>query len=84
MVIYSLGSQVRKEEVQANYVMLTFRDQYIGRSDMWRLKTSLQDSCVYLKKRVVFSGCIQATVRAIYVAKKKVASLLQPKLIDAV
>ena len=33
---------------------LTFKDQYLGRSDMWRLKNSLIGSCVYNGKKIEF------------------------------
>lgn len=33
---------------------LTFKDQYLGRSDMWRLKNSLIGSCVYTNKKIEF------------------------------
>lgn len=33
---------------------LTFKDQYLGRSDMWRLKDNLTGSCVYTNKKIEF------------------------------
>ena len=35
-------------------VELTFKDQYLGRSDMWRLKNCLIGSCVYVGKKLEF------------------------------
>ena len=35
-------------------VELTFKDQYLGRSDMWRLKNCLVGSCVYTNKKLEF------------------------------
>ncbi|KAF9572963.1 vacuolar membrane-associated protein iml1 [Mortierella alpina] len=58
----------------AKYVELTFRDQYIGRSDMWRLRTSLVGSCVYETKKIVYLGCIRAQVKEIYVGNQSVPS----------
>lgn len=34
---------------------VTFKDQYISRSDMWRLKKNLVGSCTYLDGKVEFS-----------------------------
>ncbi|KAF9198182.1 vacuolar membrane-associated protein iml1 [Haplosporangium sp. Z 27] len=58
----------------AKYVELTFRDQYIGRSDMWRLRTSLVGSCVYETKKILYLGCIRAQVKEIYVGNLSVPS----------
>ncbi|KAG9067913.1 vacuolar membrane-associated protein iml1 [Linnemannia hyalina] len=58
----------------AKYVELTFRDQYVGRSDMWRLRTSLVGSCVYESKKIVYLGCIRAQVKEIYVGNQSVPS----------
>ena len=30
------------------------QEQYLGRSEMWRLKKSLMDSVVFLKKKISF------------------------------
>ncbi|KAG0259372.1 vacuolar membrane-associated protein iml1 [Mortierella polycephala] len=58
----------------AKYVELTFREQYVGRSDMWRLRTSLVGSCVYEAKKIVYLGCIRAQVKEIYVGNQSVPS----------
>ncbi|KAF9431267.1 vacuolar membrane-associated protein iml1 [Podila epigama] len=58
----------------AKYVELTFRDQYVGRSDMWRLRTSLVGSCVYEAKKILFLGCIRVQVKDIYVGNQSVPS----------
>lgn len=58
----------------AKYVELTFRDQYVGRSDMWRLRTSLVGSCVYESKKILYLGCIRAQVKEIYVGNQSVPS----------
>ncbi|KAK3827688.1 MAG: hypothetical protein J3Q66DRAFT_291475, partial [Benniella sp.] len=58
----------------AKYVELTFRDQYVGRSDMWRLRTSLVGTCVYEAKKIVFLGCIRAQVKEIYIGNQSVSS----------
>ncbi|KAG0365302.1 hypothetical protein BC939DRAFT_478587 [Gamsiella multidivaricata] len=58
----------------ATYVELTFRDQYVGRSDMWRLRTSLVGSCVYEAKKIIYLGCIRVQVKDIYVGNRLVPS----------
>jgi len=35
-------------------VELTFKDQYISRSDMWRLKQHMIGSCVFLNKKIKY------------------------------
>lgn len=37
-------------------VELFFKDQYLARSDMWLLKKSITNTCVYLNKKVEFSN----------------------------
>lgn len=47
---------VSPESVILDSVELTFRDQYLGRSEMWRLKTSMNNTCVYNNKKMEFCG----------------------------
>uniref|UniRef100_A0A2S2R9E1 DEP domain-containing protein 5 n=1 Tax=Sipha flava TaxID=143950 RepID=A0A2S2R9E1_9HEMI len=47
---------VSPESVILDSVELTFRDQYLGRSEMWRLKNSMIDTCVYNNKKMEFCG----------------------------
>ncbi|KAK6638354.1 hypothetical protein RUM44_008783 [Polyplax serrata] len=47
---------VSPESVALDSIELTFKDQYMGRSEMWRLKTSLLNTCVYLNKKIEFCG----------------------------
>jgi hypothetical protein len=45
-------------------VELTFKDQYLGRSDMWRLKNCLIGSCLYIGKKLEFcSKSVRCQVR---------------------
>ncbi|RKP26450.1 vacuolar membrane-associated protein Iml1, partial [Syncephalis pseudoplumigaleata] len=55
---------------------LTFRDQYLGRNDMWRLRQSLLGKTVYISQRVLFAGCIRAQVGDIYIGGRPAASAL--------
>ncbi|CAH1099750.1 unnamed protein product [Psylliodes chrysocephalus] len=43
-------------DVALDSIELTFKDQYMGRSEMWRLKNSLVSACVYMNKKLEFCG----------------------------
>ncbi|XP_023248149.1 GATOR complex protein DEPDC5 [Copidosoma floridanum] len=47
---------VNPDDVALDSVELTFKDQYLGRSEMWRLKNSLVKTCVYMNKKIEFCG----------------------------
>ncbi|XP_049824160.1 GATOR complex protein Iml1 isoform X3 [Aethina tumida] len=47
---------VNPSDVALDSIELTFKDQYMGRSEMWRLKNSLINSCVYMNKKLEFCG----------------------------
>ncbi|XP_017880904.1 GATOR complex protein DEPDC5 isoform X5 [Ceratina calcarata] len=47
---------VNPVDVALDSVELTFKDQYLGRSEMWRLKNSLVNTCVYMNKKIEFCG----------------------------
>ncbi|XP_050506541.1 GATOR complex protein Iml1 isoform X1 [Diabrotica virgifera virgifera] len=47
---------VNPADVALDSVELTFKDQYMGRSEMWRLKNSLVNTCVYMNKKLEFCG----------------------------
>ncbi|XP_020801604.1 DEP domain-containing protein 5 isoform X13 [Drosophila serrata] len=42
-------------DVALDSIEITFKDQYMGRSEMWRLKTYLTDTCVYLNKKIDYN-----------------------------
>lgn len=58
-----------------SHVELYFRDQYVGRADMWRLSTLLEDSCVYVGQKVTLANCVRATVGRIFIDGKKVSPI---------
>ena len=45
-------TKVDKKDVTLDSVELTFKEQYVGRSEMWRLAKSIRETCVYLNKKV--------------------------------
>ncbi|XP_061458703.1 GATOR1 complex protein DEPDC5 isoform X2 [Rhineura floridana] len=62
---------VDPKDVTLDLVELTFKDQYIGRGDMWRLKKSLVGTCAYVTQKVEFAG-IRAQAGELWVKSEKV------------
>uniref|UniRef100_A0A671TUW2 DEP domain containing 5, GATOR1 subcomplex subunit n=1 Tax=Sparus aurata TaxID=8175 RepID=A0A671TUW2_SPAAU len=62
---------VDPKDVTLDLVELTFKDQYIGRGDMWRLKKSLVSTCTYVTQKVEFAG-IRAQASELWVKGEKV------------
>uniref|UniRef100_A0A7M4E978 GATOR1 complex protein DEPDC5 n=1 Tax=Crocodylus porosus TaxID=8502 RepID=A0A7M4E978_CROPO len=62
---------VDPKDVTLDLVELTFKDQYIGRGDMWRLKKSLVSTCAYITQKVEFAG-IRAQAGELWVKSEKV------------
>uniref|UniRef100_A0A8D8NJI1 DEP domain-containing protein 5 n=1 Tax=Culex pipiens TaxID=7175 RepID=A0A8D8NJI1_CULPI len=61
-------------EVALDSVEITFKDQYMGRSEMWRLKTCLTNTCVYLNKKIEYcEGCIRCQVYEMWSQGDRVA-----------
>jgi hypothetical protein len=59
----------------ASHVEISFKDEYLARSDMWRLTLSeLSNKTVYKGQKIVFMGTIKAQVISVYVAGRKVQS----------
>ncbi|KAJ5214892.1 Vacuolar membrane-associated protein iml1 [Penicillium chermesinum] len=68
-------SVVDRQQCAASHVDISFRDQYMVRSDMWRLVMSeLVDKIVYKGQKIMFMGSIKATVKNIFIREKKVLS----------
>uniref|UniRef100_A0AAY4ACE2 DEP domain-containing protein n=1 Tax=Denticeps clupeoides TaxID=299321 RepID=A0AAY4ACE2_9TELE len=62
---------VDPKDVTLDLVELTFKDQYIGRGDMWRLKKSLVSTCAYVTQKVEYAG-IRAQASELWVKGEKV------------
>lgn len=59
----------------ASHVELSFKDEYLARSDMWRLAINeLSNRTVYKSQKIVFLGTIKAQVTSVYFAGSKVQS----------
>ncbi|KAI9497719.1 hypothetical protein BDB00DRAFT_784640 [Zychaea mexicana] len=61
-------------EAALDHVELSFKEQYLGRSDMWRLQQSLNGTCVYAEKKILFAGVIKATVRRQFINDREMLS----------
>ncbi|TQV96513.1 Dishevelled, Egl-10, and Pleckstrin domain-containing protein [Cordyceps javanica] len=61
--------------MEASHVELCFRDEYLSRSDMWRLAVDeLTERTVYKGQSVLFMGTIKAQVTAVFVEGESVHS----------
>ncbi|KAL4964659.1 GTPase-activating protein IML1 [Aspergillus stella-maris] len=68
-------SIVERAQCAASHVDVAFRDQFLVRSDMWRLVMSeLAGRIIYKGQKIVFMGHIKATVKNIFIRGKKVLS----------
>ncbi|KAJ5489481.1 Vacuolar membrane-associated protein iml1 [Penicillium diatomitis] len=66
---------VDRKNCAASHVDIAFRDQYMVRSDMWRLvESELVDKIIYKGQKIMFMGSIKATVKNIFIREKKVLS----------
>jgi hypothetical protein len=68
-------SIVDRDQCAASHVDIAFRDQFMVRSDMWRLVMSeLSDKIVYKGQKITFMGSLKATVKNIFIREKKCLS----------
>jgi hypothetical protein len=73
------ASQVDRKHYHAEYVELMVQEQYVGRTDMWRLVEQLESTCVYVGQEVSFLGSSAARITGIHLNGKKVAPTLATK-----
>ncbi|KAJ3412424.1 vacuolar membrane-associated protein iml1 [Chytridiales sp. JEL 0842] len=64
--------KIDKASISADFLELSFRDQYIARSDMWRLKMSLNNTCIYQGKKIVSLG-VRAQIKDLIVNGRQVS-----------
>ncbi|KAJ3558430.1 hypothetical protein NM688_g932 [Phlebia brevispora] len=69
-----LLTKVDKTAWSADYVELTFQDQYLGRNEMWRLDQHLVGQCLYVDQEISFIGVVSAKIHTIYINGKKVST----------
>ncbi|KAL5330137.1 hypothetical protein ACEPPN_003662 [Leptodophora sp. 'Broadleaf-Isolate-01'] len=61
----------------ASHVEMSFKDEYLARSDMWRMTVAeLSNRTVFKGQKLLFMGTIKAQVTAVYVDGRKVQSAL--------
>ncbi|XP_042884438.1 GATOR complex protein Iml1-like isoform X5 [Penaeus japonicus] len=67
-------NKVDPKAVALELVELTFKDQYLGRSEMWRIKKNLVNSVMYINKKLEFcAGSIRCQVYEMWAQGEKVA-----------
>ncbi|KAL8720930.1 MAG: hypothetical protein Q9225_002286 [Loekoesia sp. 1 TL-2023] len=67
--------RVDDEDYQASHVEIAFRDEYLSRSDMWRLVVSeLAGKVIQKGQRLAFMGTIKVLIKTIYVRGQRVQS----------
>ncbi|PWZ00659.1 hypothetical protein BCV70DRAFT_174985, partial [Testicularia cyperi] len=67
-------SRVSRDDHTIDHVELYFRDQYVGRAEMWRVFQNLEDTCVYCGQKVTLAGSVRATIGRIFIKERKVTS----------
>ena len=68
-------SLAKRRAWSASHVELIFRDEYLSRSDMWRLvRSELVGKTVYKGQKILFLGTIKAMIKTIYVRGRTVSS----------
>ncbi|KAL8951907.1 MAG: hypothetical protein Q9222_002152 [Ikaeria aurantiellina] len=70
-------SPLDREKHHASHVEIAFRDEYLSRSDMWRLVVSeLAGKVVHKGQRLAFMGTIKVLIKAIYQRGQRTKSAL--------
>ncbi|PQE03649.1 putative IML1 Vacuolar membrane protein [Rutstroemia sp. NJR-2017a BBW] len=70
-----LLSTVDPVATSASHVEMSFKDEYLARSDMWRLTVGeMVNKAVYKGQKILFMGSIKAQVTSVYVQGRKVQS----------
>lgn len=57
-----------------SHLEIYFKDQFLGRADMWRLATTLQDQCVYVGHKVHLASGVRATIGRLFVDEHQALS----------
>lgn len=58
--------------MRSEYIEIVFQDQYLGRSDMWRLGKQLQGDCVHIGQDINFMGSPTGKIQNIYINGRNV------------
>lgn len=73
-------TKVDKSMYLGDFVEITFQDQYLGRCDMWRVSTMLNDQCIYVGQEINFLGSPAGVISGIYIRGSKVYTISVCKL----
>ncbi|XP_023034077.1 GATOR complex protein Iml1 isoform X3 [Drosophila willistoni] len=66
---------VNPADVALDSIEITFKEQYMGRSEMWRLKAHLTNTCVYVNKKIDYNDLqIRCQVYEMWSQGERVAS----------
>jgi len=76
VVVSKVNQETSRWGIALDSAVLTFKEQYLGRSDMWRLKTRLVDTCVYINKHIEFchGDTLRCQVNELWANGERVAS----------
>ncbi|KAH8117101.1 hypothetical protein DFH11DRAFT_1840208 [Phellopilus nigrolimitatus] len=77
-------TKVDSSKMRAEYIEIVFQDQYLGRSDMWRLGKQLRGQCVHVKQAINFVGSSTGRIQNIYINGKNVSTGLVTSLTKSV
>ncbi|KAK2714585.1 GATOR complex protein Iml1-like isoform X3 [Artemia franciscana] len=64
---------INPSDISLDLVELTFKDQYVGRSEMWRLNQNLIGSAVYINKKIEFCQLVRCQVNEMWSKGERVA-----------
>ena len=64
-------TQVPPESVALDFMQISFKEQYLGRSDMWRLERTLVGKSVYVEKKISHAS-MRAQIKRLYIGGKEV------------
>ncbi|KAI9822955.1 MAG: vacuolar membrane-associated protein iml1 [Phylliscum demangeonii] len=72
---HGIDEQVDKEANAASHVEFAFKDEFLARSDLWRMiMDKLSHKTVYKGQKVIFMGSIKVQVKQVYRRETKVYS----------
>ncbi|PKI82592.1 Iml1p [Malassezia vespertilionis] len=66
--------RVSRAAFTIDHLELYFKDQYIGRSDMWRVANMLLDQCVYVSQKIQLPSGLRATIGKLYIDGERTQS----------
>ena len=73
VIVSKVNPETNPWGIALDSVVLTFKEQYLGRSDMWRLRNRLADTTVYINKHIEFcqGDALRCQVGSGFSAKNK-------------